>query len=73
MAGEGLALATGIFVRNPDRMAPMLTQLAAAWHRHPDWRLGQLIANAAGAVHCDPFYIEDDELLEGIKAFGGES
>ena len=37
----------------------------------PHWRIGQIIANAVraydGRLNCDPFYMSDDELLEGLK------
>lgn len=40
--------------------------------RYPEWRYGQIIANAVRAVtgrtNCDPFYIDDGDLLEGLLA-----
>jgi hypothetical protein len=60
-------------VRDPDRIDPLIETLRARWKEHPDWRLGQLIANAVraetGRVNCDPFYIEDDEMLRGLDQF----
>ena len=39
--------------------------------KYPSWRFGQIIANAVreydGRVNCDPFYIENGELLEALK------
>ena len=39
---------------------------------YPDWRAGQIIANAVreydGRVNCDPFYIEDKALLHGLDS-----
>lgn len=58
-------------MRNPDRIDPMIEQLRSIWKAHPDWRLGQLIANGVraetGQMNCDPFYIEDEDLLKGLK------
>lgn len=38
---------------------------------NPKWRFGQIIANAVryydGRVNCDPFYISDKDLLDGLK------
>lgn len=37
---------------------------------YPNWRTGQIIANAVrewdGRVNCDPFYIQDEELEIGL-------
>lgn len=56
-------------VRNPDRIPVILDELREFWNQHPDWRLGQIVANlnyeATGTN--DPFYIEDDVLLELLK------
>lgn len=51
-------------MRNPERMEPLLEKLLFAWKKVPDWRLGQFIFNLAGR---DPFFIEDDKLLEEIE------
>ena len=53
-------------MRNPDRMEPLLEKLLEAWQMVPDWRLGQFIYNMVGR---DPFYMEDDKMLESIKKF----
>ena len=60
----------------------MLTLLAAAWRRHPDQRLGQLIGNAARdpvavnefghGEYRDPFNIEDDEMWAGLERLAKE-
>ena len=56
-------------MRNPDRIPVILGELREFWNQHPDWRLGQIVANlnyeATGTN--DPFYIEDDVLLELLK------
>lgn len=53
--------------RNPE---VLLASLRAAWERHPDWRIGQIIVNALRGTpyYPDPFYIENDELAERVDA-----
>ncbi len=56
--------------RDPNRILPLLTRIAAVWAANPDERLGQLVANAARVLRhgdCDPFYIEDEELVREIE------
>lgn len=59
-------------MRNPNRIDPMIEQLREFWHKNPDWRLAQLVCNAAREgtdqpALNDPFYVEDDDLALGIK------
>ena len=56
-------------MRDKDRIRPICERLATAWERFPDMRLGQLICNAYSGVMRDPFFIEDDELIEMIEEF----
>ena len=42
-----------------------LDVLEVVWRAHPELRLGQLIVNAAGTIN--PFYVEDEVLLEGLE------
>jgi hypothetical protein len=39
--------------------------------QYPNWRFGQIIANAVraydGRVNCDTFHMSDDEILEGLE------
>lgn len=58
-------------MRDPNRIEPTLNAIREAWVKVPDWRLGQLIANAVrvhtgGALDCDPFYVEDDDMVQAI-------
>lgn len=53
--------------RDPNRIAPMLAELEAVWRLNPDQRLGQLILNIAPRFGLT--YVEDDVMLEAIKAF----
>jgi hypothetical protein len=38
---------------------------------YPEWRFGQVIANAVreydGRVNCDPFHIQDDEMMARLE------
>lgn len=56
-------------MRDPNRIPTLLDALTKVWYQNPDLRLGQLIINASG-VKCpqlDPFYCEDDQMLEGLE------
>jgi uncharacterized protein YihD (DUF1040 family) len=56
-------------MRDPNRIPKMIAALLAAWYRHPDLRLGQLVSSAAALSSntSDPFYVEDDKIIEGLK------
>lgn len=60
-------------MRDPARIQPMLDALGELWRQHPDLRLTQLLTAVTHGKHRlghNPlFYIEDDELLEAIKAW----
>ena len=48
---------------DPQWIERMLSQLREIWTAFPDWRLGQLIVNAAGLTEPCPLYsIADDEM-----------
>jgi hypothetical protein len=63
-------------MRNPDRIDVFCDELKKMWHKIPDWRFGQLMSNALGAVYertnNDPFYMEDDEMLKELKELFNE-
>ena len=58
-------------MRDPNRIDDFCEELKKMWHKVPDWRFGQLMSNALGAVYeltnHDPFYMEDDEMLKELK------
>lgn len=70
-------------MRDPNRIDEVISALRAYWHAHPDMRLGQIISNAAtpdtpgerrsrsewaqDRPPFDPFYVEDDQILDGIR------
>ena len=56
-------------MRNPDRIDPFLKRLGDMWKKVPDWRFGQLISNVIGTLQTDPFFPEDDEMIEHFENF----
>jgi len=55
-------------MRDANRIPKTLAAVEKLWKQNPDWRLGQLIVNIArSAGYGDPFFIEDDRLVDGIK------
>jgi hypothetical protein len=58
--------------RPESRIPTVLDALYQAWRRQPDWRLGQLVTNAAGQQ--DLFVVEDTEwpaLFEAVPPAAG--
>jgi uncharacterized protein YihD (DUF1040 family) len=59
-------------MRDPKRIEAVLERVREVWERNPDLRLGQIVINAAKAASYQDlsqsrlFYIEDEQLLEGI-------
>ena len=54
-------------MRDPKRIRKFCNQLADIWESQcPDCRFGQLIMNV---LTKDPFYIEDDEMMEIFKKY----
>lgn len=55
--------------RSPDRIEPFLQEFGRVWkEKYPDMRFGQLLYGFFCAIG-DPFYIEDDKLLEAFKNY----
>jgi uncharacterized protein YihD (DUF1040 family) len=54
-------------VRDPNRIPVILERLRVAWEKHPDLRLGQVIANASECRISRLFYLEDEALIVGIE------
>lgn len=55
-------------MRDGMRIDPILDRLRAVWNSNPDQRLAQIIFNAAANEwKRDPFYMEDDELIDAIE------
>ena len=61
-----------ITLRDPNRITKTLKAIEKFWMANPDWRLGQLIVNISRAAGgSDPFFLEDDKLLEILKGENG--
>jgi hypothetical protein len=58
-------------MRDPARIPVMLVALGELWAKNPDWRLGQMLLNAANRPDISSlFNMEDDVLLRGVVALG---
>ena len=59
-------------MRDPERIDRMVEVLRQAWHRHPDWRLNQLIINTCNVPYeanlGSVYYVEDDTMEKKLKA-----
>ena len=56
-------------MRDPSRINIFCGRLAAIWQKVPDWRFGQLIFNAIRELDRDPFYMEDEEMIEYLEDY----
>ena len=56
-------------MRDPKRIRKFCARLAAAWEQLPDWRFGQLMVNALGEMKRDPFFPEDDEMIDYLEKY----
>lgn len=55
-------------MRDPNRIDTIIEAVKEEWKQEPDWRLGQLIVNISRAAGCsDPFFMEDDWLMQVIR------
>lgn len=56
-------------MRDPNRIHNFLYEIGELWKDNcPDWRFGQLMVNFI-TTYGDPFYMEEDKLLEKMKEF----
>lgn len=47
-----------------------MLELAKIWKENcPDWRFGQLMSNVLNSFEIDPFFIEEDNMLERFKKY----
>jgi len=54
-------------MRDPERIDKILNAVSELWHKYPDLRLTQLIANCFPSSANDNYYREDDVLLTKLK------
>ena len=56
--------------RDPKRIRRFCNELAGLWETYwPDWRFGQLVVNALNDMPTDPFFVEEDEMLEWLRHY----
>ncbi len=57
-------------MRNPDRIDIFLKKLGKIWKENcPDWRFGQLMVNVLNSMQKDPFFPEEDEMIEYFENY----
>lgn len=56
-------------MRDPERIRAFCNRLVKVWECVPDWRFGQLMVNALGEMGKDPFFPEDDEMIEYLEKY----
>lgn len=56
-------------MRDPKRIDKFCNQLADIWKKVPDWRFGQLMVNVLNSLPRDPFFYEEDELMDEFEKF----
>jgi len=56
-------------MRNPERINKLLDLVKKIWFKNPDLRLLQLLIDALPIENRDPYYIEDDLLVDFLEDF----
>ena len=60
-------------MRDISRIYPLCNKLAEYWGQNPDLRFCQFIYNFMHWIYnykrIDPFYVEDDKMLEYLKEY----
>ena len=51
-------------MRDPKRINPIIDAVRNIWYQNPNMRFGQILVAVTGKE--DPFYVEDDILLEKL-------
>lgn len=61
-------------MRDPNRLDTFYDELKRIHKEQvPDWRFGQLLVNYFRWLGQDPFYWEDDKMLDSFKRYFGIS
>lgn len=62
-------------MRDINRIDKFCDELKECWKQYPDQRFGQFMCNALGFVagekHIDPFFPEEDKMMEYLKEYCG--
>ena len=53
---------------NNSERVDLLAAITALSQRYPDWRFGQLVANVAGWTDQNIWDVEDEQLLQAVRA-----
>lgn len=57
-------------MRKVERIDKFCNELAKIWKENcPDWRFGQLMVNVLNSMPKDPFFPEEDEMLEFFQNY----
>ena len=56
-------------MRDINRIDPFLKRLGDVWKQVPDWRFGQLMVNVLNSLSIDPFFPEDDKMIDLIEDY----
>ena len=56
-------------MRDNKRIPEFLNKLQEYWEKVPDWRFGQFIVNVMGTCKRDPFFYEENEMLDVFDKF----
>ena len=57
-------------MRKVERIDKFCSELAKIWKENcPDWRFGQLMVNVLNSMPKDPFFPEEDEMLEFFQNY----
>lgn len=57
-------------MRNNTRIHSITNRVGDLWFtKVPDWRFGQLMSNFFSSIQPDPFYIEDEDLVQRLEQY----
>ena len=57
-------------MRKIERIDIFLNQLGTIWKENcPDWRFGQFMINVLNTFDIDPFFLEENDMIEKIKQY----
>lgn len=57
-------------MRKPERLDKFYSELCRIHKQYfPDWRFGQFISNVFSDFNQDPFFYEEDTMLQKVKSY----
>lgn len=57
-------------MRDPKRIQEFCSNIAKIWEQEcPDWRFAQLVMNVFGYIGKDPWYMEENEMMEVFERY----